>query len=154
MPIIIVIYVKKNFKFIYGCKANKDTHKTAKIFLTANIYGTYIIAIHLRNSPMALHANSCLISMDCYISDYFEIHSNCCHIWFPIPGYIGQTPWYTASPHSIERKLWNCITITSSYALVCYKSLSDVFSYQKHYLDEPRSLNFEILSHEYSSLEK
>ena len=42
---------EKNFKFINGCKANKDTHKTAKLFLTSNIYGTYIIAIHLRNSP-------------------------------------------------------------------------------------------------------
>ena len=26
-----------NFKFINGCKANKDLHKTAKIFLTSNI---------------------------------------------------------------------------------------------------------------------
>ena len=51
---------KKNFKFINGCKANKDTHKTAKIFLTSNIYGTYIIAINPRNTPMALHANPCL----------------------------------------------------------------------------------------------
>ena len=59
-----------------GCKANNDTHKTAKIFLASNIYGAYIIAIDLRNSPMALHANSCLISMDCYISAHsFEIHS-------------------------------------------------------------------------------
>ena len=32
----------KNFKFSNGFK---DTHKTAKIFLTSNIYGTYIIAI-------------------------------------------------------------------------------------------------------------
>ena len=33
------------------------------------------IAIDLRNSPMALHANVCLNSMDCYITaDYFEIH--------------------------------------------------------------------------------
>ena len=67
---------KKTSKFINGCKANNDTHKTAKIVLTFNIYGAYMIAIDLRNSPMALHANSCLISMDCYISaDSFEIHS-------------------------------------------------------------------------------
>ena len=32
----IKIYVK-NFKFINGCMANKDTHKSAKIFLTSNI---------------------------------------------------------------------------------------------------------------------
>ena len=35
----------KNFKFINGCKASKDTHKAAKIFLTSNMYGAYIIAI-------------------------------------------------------------------------------------------------------------
>ena len=44
MGIYKMIYVK-NFKFINGCEANKDTHKTAKIFLTSNIYGTYIIAV-------------------------------------------------------------------------------------------------------------
>ena len=43
-----------------GCKANNDTHKTAKIFLTSNIYGAYVIAIDLRNSPKALQVNSCL----------------------------------------------------------------------------------------------
>ena len=73
-----MIYVKRNFKFISSCKANNDTHKTAKILLTSNIYGAYSIAIDLRNSPMALHANSCLISMDCHISDSFEIHSKEC----------------------------------------------------------------------------
>ena len=52
------------------------THvKQQKLFLTSNIYETYIIAILLRNSPMVLHANSRLISMDCYISDSVEIHS-------------------------------------------------------------------------------
>ena len=56
---IKIIYVK-NFKFINGCKANNDTHTTARIFLTSNIYGAYIIAIDQRNSPMALQANSCL----------------------------------------------------------------------------------------------
>ena len=35
----------------------------------------YSIAIDLRNSPMALHAKSSLISMDCHFSDSFEIHS-------------------------------------------------------------------------------
>ena len=36
--IIIIIYVK-NFKFInFKFKANNDTHKTAKILLTFNIY--------------------------------------------------------------------------------------------------------------------
>ena len=53
------MYVK-NVKFINGCKANNNTYKTAKISLTSNIDGAYIIAIDLRNSPMALHANSCL----------------------------------------------------------------------------------------------
>ena len=43
----IINYVKK---FI-----NNDTNKTAKIFLTSNIYGAYIIAIDLRNSPMVIH---------------------------------------------------------------------------------------------------
>ena len=53
------MYVK-SFKFINGCKANNDTHKTANIFLTSNLYGAYIIAIDLSNSPMAVHANFCL----------------------------------------------------------------------------------------------
>ena len=38
---------KKNFKFINGCKANNDAHKTAEILLISNIYGAYIIAIDL-----------------------------------------------------------------------------------------------------------
>ena len=50
----------KNFKFINGCKANNGTHSTAKLLLTSNIYGAYIIAIDLRNAPVALHANFCL----------------------------------------------------------------------------------------------
>ena len=44
------------------------THiKQQKILLTSNIYGAYIIAIDLRYSPMTLHANSCLMSMGCYL---------------------------------------------------------------------------------------
>ena len=46
--------LQKNVKFINGCKANNDTHKTAKVFLTSNICGPYIIAIDLRNSPHGL----------------------------------------------------------------------------------------------------
>ena len=69
-----MIYVK-NFKFINGCTANNDTHKTAKIFLTSNILGAYSIAIDLRNSLMALHAKSCLILTNCYVSDSFEMQS-------------------------------------------------------------------------------
>ena len=45
--------------------------------LASNVYGVYISAIDLHNSPMAIHGNSCLISMYCYISAHsFEIHSN------------------------------------------------------------------------------
>ena len=70
--------------------ANNDTHKAAKIFLTSNIYGVYIIAIDLRHSPMALHANSCFILMDCYISAHsFEIHSKAPGICSILQQYIG-----------------------------------------------------------------
>ena len=48
------IICTKNCKFINGCKANKNTHKTAKSFLTSNIYGTDINAIDLRITHLAL----------------------------------------------------------------------------------------------------
>ena len=54
------IYVK-NFNFVNGCKANNETYKTAKILLTSNIHGAFIIAIDLRNSLLALHTNAGLI---------------------------------------------------------------------------------------------
>ena len=65
----------KNFKFINGCKANKDTHKTANIFLTSKNYGAHIIAIHLRNSPM-------YTSLDTWNYIFLAV---ILYFWLPVP---------------------------------------------------------------------
>ena len=52
------------------------TYLKQQKFLTANSHGghNYSFTIDLHNSPMALHANSCLILMDRRMSESFEIH--------------------------------------------------------------------------------
>ena len=53
------------------------THIKQQTFLAANSHRgqNYSFTIDLHNSPMALHANSCLIFMDRRVSDSFELHS-------------------------------------------------------------------------------
>ena len=52
------------------------THEKQRTFLTANSHRghNYSFTIDPHTSPMALHANSCLILMDRRILDFFEIH--------------------------------------------------------------------------------